>query len=98
MPAVTQCDWRARRIEAGFSRAEIAALSGVSIETIGNIERGQHKPRPTTIAALERALNHGVKELHALAVYDAKKSRRVEQPDDSKADASEARSHEQPRR
>jgi len=45
------------RTRARVSRSDLAALSGVSLETIGRIERRSHRPQRSTLLALAIALN-----------------------------------------
>lgn len=44
------------RFEAGLSRPQLAELSGVSEDTILNVEKGHGAPRGQTIYSLARAL------------------------------------------
>ena len=47
---------RARRVELGLSRAEVAAQVGVSAPTLRSWESGRQKPRPARIRLLAAAL------------------------------------------
>jgi transcriptional regulator with XRE-family HTH domain len=51
----------------GWTREILAAYSGVSVSTIGRIERGEMKPRAGSIIALAIALGIPVEELAAEA-------------------------------
>jgi transcriptional regulator with XRE-family HTH domain len=49
---------QAARKKAGFSnRAELARLSGISLDSIGRYERGEREPRATEIDVLSRVLD-----------------------------------------
>lgn len=56
----------ARRV-LGWTREILAAYSGVSVSTIGRIERGEFTPRAGTIVALAVALGVPPEELGAEA-------------------------------
>lgn len=51
----------------GWTREILAAYSGVSVSTIGRIERGEMKPRAGSVIALAMALGIPVEELAAEA-------------------------------
>ena len=53
-------DLRRRR---GWSQVELAKEAGVTDETISNIERGEHEPRPTTLRKVATALGVAVEDL-----------------------------------
>lgn len=63
-----------RRVALGFTRAQIAARSGISIVTITSLERGSpYEPRAKTVKQLAEALDvsrewlrHGIDHLHDL--------------------------------
>ena len=47
---------RAARGLLDWSRDDLARAAGVATRTIANLERGEHEPRPETVAALRAAL------------------------------------------
>ena len=51
----------------GWTREILAAYSGVSVSTIGRIERGEMKPRAGSVIALAMALGIPTEELAAEA-------------------------------
>ena len=59
------------RHAAGLTQHDLAAKAGISIRTIGNLERGEvHRPRPSTVRHLAQALDLGnaeTTELHNAA-------------------------------
>lgn len=59
-PGVT---WlQSEREAAGLSRQDLAVAAGVSIWTIGRIERDEAEPQPSVAAALRRALENELRE------------------------------------
>lgn len=59
---------RQRRRAAGLSQQELAAVAGVSVRTVRNLERGNHssRPFPATIAALGDALRLSLEDRSAV--------------------------------
>ncbi|NNG36470.1 helix-turn-helix domain-containing protein [Nakamurella aerolata] len=59
---------RQRRRAAGLSQQQLAAVAGVSVRTVRNLENGSHstRPFPATIAALGDALRMSLEERAAL--------------------------------
>ncbi len=53
---LTPAQIRAARALLGWSQAELAAASGVALQSIKNIETGKTDPRLSTATALRRAL------------------------------------------
>ena len=51
------------RVELGMTQQELADATGVSKRAIINYERGEKKPRPTTLLALAKALKVSTKFL-----------------------------------
>ena len=47
---------REQRIRLGLSREDLARSAGVDVKTIGNIETGRTRPRPSTVSRLANAL------------------------------------------
>jgi transcriptional regulator with XRE-family HTH domain len=54
---------RVARAEAGLTKVELAARSGVSRDTIARLERGSSEPQERTLYKLAAALGVGVAEL-----------------------------------
>ncbi|MBP3881632.1 MAG: helix-turn-helix transcriptional regulator [Lachnospiraceae bacterium] len=54
---------KAARVELGMTQQELADATGVSKRAIINYERGEKKPRPTTLLALAKALKVSTKFL-----------------------------------
>jgi transcriptional regulator with XRE-family HTH domain len=54
---------RRRRLEKGWTLADLARESGISRKTLGYIERGEREPRPKNIARLATVLGCEPKEL-----------------------------------
>lgn len=54
---------RSIRKQRAISRADLAALTALSYETIGNVERGDFKPRRSTLDLIALALGIPVAEL-----------------------------------
>jgi len=67
------------RVNAGFSQSSLAELAGLSVETIGALERGTRRaPYPATIEALAEALRIGdTGRLELLAAADRSRARTV---------------------
>lgn len=55
-----------RRAELGITQAELAALAGVSRQTVSDIESGAHSPSLETALMIAKALNRSVEELFSL--------------------------------
>ncbi len=51
------------RYRRGLSQVELAALSGVGQDTISTTENGKHRPYPSTLRKLARALGVEIEEL-----------------------------------
>ncbi len=73
-------DWlRTARETAKLSQEELAERSGLSPNTIGALERGEHRrPYPATIRALVRALGLGEDEQAALSAAVPRRARSSE--------------------
>jgi putative transcriptional regulator len=54
------------RAEANFSQEQLAALAGVTRQTISSIETGQYSPSTLLALVLARVLKKRVEELFAL--------------------------------
>lgn len=54
---------RRRRLEKGWTQADLSAASGISAHAISLLESGKREPRPANIAALARVLGCEPKEL-----------------------------------
>jgi transcriptional regulator with XRE-family HTH domain len=54
---------RARRAALGSSQERVAIDAGLSVKTIGGIERGLNEPRPDTLARIAKALGVSVEDL-----------------------------------
>jgi predicted ATPase/transcriptional regulator with XRE-family HTH domain len=67
---------RRSRLAAGFTQAELAERSGLSVRALGDLERGQRVPRKETIRCLVVALGLPVGESAALLAA-ARDSRRT---------------------
>ena len=52
--------WRTRR---ALTQGQLAGAAGLTLSTITRIERGLHRPQPTTIHKLAIALGVGVEEI-----------------------------------
>jgi transcriptional regulator with XRE-family HTH domain len=52
-----------RRLEKGWSLADLAQESGLSVRSLSLLERGIREPRPATIALLARVLECEPREL-----------------------------------
>jgi transcriptional regulator with XRE-family HTH domain len=63
-------DMRAARLNASLSQEKLAAMAGVSIDTIGNIERGDTEPSVDALVGIARALKLDVQKLIAKKVAD----------------------------
>lgn len=48
---------RVHRVSRGLTQAELAALAGISTETVSNIERGAHRPARLTALAIASVLH-----------------------------------------
>lgn len=48
---------RRRRLERGWSLADLARETGLSVRTLSLLERGLREPRPATIALLARVID-----------------------------------------
>lgn len=44
------------RRRAGLTQEELAERAGLTVRSIGNLERGQHRPRRSTAARIRKAL------------------------------------------
>ena len=63
---------RVRRVEAGLTQEQLAELSGLSVRAISDIERGTTmRPRRTSIALLEAALNRFAEAGHSPSTDEA---------------------------
>jgi tetratricopeptide (TPR) repeat protein len=63
---------RVCRVEAGLTQEQLAELSGLSVRAISDIERGTTmRPRRSSIALLEAALNRFTEPGHALSTDEA---------------------------
>lgn len=51
------------RIAREMTQSQLAQLMGVQSQTISNIERARHKPRPITLQKLSRVLGVPAEEL-----------------------------------
>ena len=49
--------FKRRRHEMGLSQQDLANRAGLSLQTINQIERGRHRPRPRTLVTLAQALD-----------------------------------------
>ena len=59
--AITPAQLRAARALLGWPRKQLRTQSGVSVETLKNIERGKNRPAATTFERLVSTFaNHGV--------------------------------------
>src|SRR5215203_4161983 len=59
---------RRARAAAGLAQEELAERAGLSPNTVGGLERGEHRhPHPATVRALAAALGLGATERAALA-------------------------------
>jgi transcriptional regulator with XRE-family HTH domain len=52
-----------RRLEKGWSLADLAERSGLSRQTLSLLERGQRQPRPANISLLAKVLECSTTEL-----------------------------------
>lgn len=55
-PMITIAQIKAARAMLGLKQSELAALAGVSLATLNNLERGASGPRAGTLLMIERAL------------------------------------------
>jgi putative transcriptional regulator len=61
--AERQTKFKTRRLESGLSQFQLAVKTGISPQTISNVEQGKHLPQVTTALAFARALNTTVDDL-----------------------------------
>lgn len=55
----------------GISRAELARLIGMDVETIGRYERGDREPKASTIVSLSRVLGCSIEDLLGVGKEDS---------------------------
>lgn len=58
---------RVERMKRSLSQEKLAELSGVGVNSIGAIERGEQSPTVETLGSIARALEI---ELHKLFIFD----------------------------
>ena len=51
------------RSKANMTQRELAAIAGITLITISNIENNRKEPKISTAIAISKALNVGLKEL-----------------------------------
>lgn len=51
---------RTARKRSGLSTAELADMTGVSVQTIHNIEQGKVSPRADTLLTIMKAMNYDI--------------------------------------
>ena len=56
MPAINNEKLRELRQKKLLTQAELAEMAGVRSATIADLERGKHRPRPSTIRKIAAAL------------------------------------------
>lgn len=61
---------RAARLKAGLSQEKLAAKAKISIDTVGNIERGDTEPSVEALVGIARALGLDVQKLIGKATDD----------------------------
>jgi transcriptional regulator with XRE-family HTH domain len=71
------------RAERGLTLRDLAQASGVSKDTISEIERGVRKPHPTTVGKLAKALEVEVADLYPKVTAPVSSDWALSAPDDS---------------
>jgi len=54
---------REERRKRGWNQTQLAEAAGLSLDTVSTLERGEHKPRPSSLRKLAKALGLSISEL-----------------------------------